>query len=72
MQTSKSDRTVLLLIANGFTFNGDGTINYPKNGQSLFNQNLILSLYIHKLIDRAGNSYKIASQTAATPQLVAA
>lgn len=71
MNTTKADRTVLLLIANGFTFNADGTINYPKNGQSLFNQNLILSLYIHKLLERVGNTYKIAS-TAYTPQLVAA
>ena len=47
MNLTATDHTEFLLRRNGFTFNTEGQINYPRDGQSYFNQNLLLTLYIN-------------------------
>lgn len=59
MTISTPDRTELLLRKNGFRFNHSGQIDYPKDGQSYFNQNLLLTLYVNGALERRGNRYAI-------------
>jgi len=62
MTLATTERTELLLRRNGFTFNHEGQINYPKDGQSYFNQNLLLTLYINGALERLGNRFAIKQE----------
>ena len=59
MALSTPDHTELLLRKNGFRFNPSGQIDYPKDGQSYFNQNLLLTLYVNGALERRGNRYAV-------------
>lgn len=67
LNMNQSDRTSLLLRKNGFTFDADGRLHYPKGGDYYFQQNLVLSLYINYQLDRDGQHYKLVQDSAATP-----
>lgn len=69
---NQSDRTSLLLRKNGFTFDADGRLYYPKGGDYYFQQNLVLSLYINYQLDRDGQHYKLVKDSVPTPQLALA
>jgi hypothetical protein len=73
MNLTATDHTEFLLRRNGFTFNTEGQINYPRDGQSYFNQNLLLTLYINGALERLGNRFAIKKEapTYATLQLAA-
>ena len=62
MNLSTSDRTELLLKKNGFRLNDTGHIDYPRDGQHYFNQNLLLSLYINGALVRDGQRYMVYKQ----------
>lgn len=70
---STKDSITLLLRKNGFTFDEDGSINYPRGGNYHFQQNLILSLYVNHALERQGSKYVIPTPiTSLVPELVAA
>lgn len=54
---NRIEQLTLHLRKLGFTFNDDGTINNPRDGQSHFHQNLMLSLYVNDAVDRKGSKY---------------
>lgn len=70
---SIKDSVTLLLRKNGFTFDEDGSINYPRGGNYHFQQNLILSLYINHALERNGSKFVIKSPvTSLIPELAVA
>ena len=69
---TQSDHTALLLRKNGFSFDADGRLSYPRGGNYYFQQNLVLSLYVNNALDRDGTSYRLVKSYAAEPYLALA
>ena len=55
---SDTERIVLLLRKNGFTFDLDGNLNKPRDC-NWFHQNLMLSLYVNGGLNLVNGRYRL-------------